>query len=193
MRQTRRDLLRSLAAVAALARPAEARRAGRRRVVIVGGGITGVALAWLLDSHYDVTLLEGRAAIGGNVHGVDVEIGGQVYTVDIGAQFFHPGPYPLYTTLLAALGLYPPDPAKPVGARAFSASITLAAAAEPFPRFVALELPGRAWPLFTGWNVPGLVAFSTAFAAAKRREKAKGRWGLTLGQWARSCAAWSIS
>ena len=27
------------------------------------------------------------------------------------------------------------------------------------------------------------MAFSTAFAAAKRREKARGRWGLTLGQW----------
>src|SRR5262245_40032472 len=150
MKQTRRDMLRSLAAVAALARAAEARATGRRRVVIVGGGMAGVALAWLLDSHYDVTLLEGRAAIGGNVQGVDVEIGGQVYTVDVGAQFFHPGPYPLYTTLLAALGLYPPDPVKPVGARGFSASITLSADAEPFPRFVSPELPDRAWPLFTG-------------------------------------------
>jgi predicted NAD/FAD-binding protein len=183
MRQTRRDLLRSLAAVAAFARPAEGRRAGRRRVVILGGGMAGVALAWLLDSRYDVTLLEAGAVIGGNVQSVDVEIGGQVYTVDVGAQFFHPGPYPLYTTLLAALGLYPPQPGAPAGAHAFSASITLSADAEPLPRFVSPDLPDRAWPLFTGWNVPGLVAFGTAFAAAKRREQARGRWGLTLGEW----------
>src|SRR5687767_7791274 len=138
MRPTRRDLLLSLAGVAAFARLGEARRIQGRRIVIIGGGMAGVALAWLLDPHQsEVTLLEARGAVGGNVQSVDVEIGGESFSVDVGAQFFHPRPYPLYTALLAALGLYPPDPVSAVGAHPFSASITLAAGNELLPRFVS--------------------------------------------------------
>jgi predicted NAD/FAD-binding protein len=183
MRPTRRDLLRSLAGVAAFTRLGEAGRMARRRVAIIGGGMAGVALAWLLDPHDDVTLLEARGDVGGNVQRIDVEVGGQTFAVDVGAQFFHPGPYPLYTALLAELGLYPPDPASPVGTHAFSASITLAADHELLPRFVSPDLPDRAWPLLAGWNADGLAAFATAFAAARVREELNGSWALTLGDW----------
>jgi predicted NAD/FAD-binding protein len=184
MLQTRRDLLRSLAGVAAFARFGEARGVQGRRIVIIGGGMAGVALAWLLDPHQsDVTLLEARGAVGGNVQSVDVEIGGENFSVDVGAQFFHPGPYPLYTALLAELGLYPPDPVNAVGAHPFSASITLAAGNELLPRFVSPDLPDRAWPLLAGWNADGLAAFATAFAAAKAREQQDRSWALTLGDW----------
>jgi uncharacterized protein len=184
MRPTRRDLLRSLAGVAAFATLGEARRIQGRRIVIIGGGMAGVALAWLLDPHQsDVTLLEARGAVGGNVQSIDVEIGSEPLSVDVGAQFFHPQPYPLYTALLAELGLYPPDPAGAAGAQPFSASITLAARNELLPRFVSPELPGRAWPLLAGWNAGGLAAFATAFAAAKAREQNDGSWALTLGDW----------
>jgi predicted NAD/FAD-binding protein len=184
MRPTRRDLLRSLAGVAAFATLGEARQSQNRRVAIIGGGMAGVALAWLLDPHQsNVTLLEARGAVGGNVQSVDVELGGEVFSVDVGAQFFHPGPYPLYTALLAELGLYPPDPVSPVGAHPFSASITLAAGNELLPRFVSPELPDRAWPLLAQWNADGIAAFATAFAAAKAREENNGSWALTLGDW----------
>jgi predicted NAD/FAD-binding protein len=104
-------------------------------------------------------------------------------TVDLGAQFFHPGPYPLYTALLTALGLYPTDAADPGGAHAFTASITLGAVAEPTPRFVSPILPGRAWPLLAPWNRPGLAAFAVAFAAAGRRERRRESWAPTLEDW----------
>jgi predicted NAD/FAD-binding protein len=185
MRPTRRDLLRSLAGVAALARLSEARgTAAVRRVVIIGGGMAGVALAWLLEpQQHDVTLLESRGAIGGNVRSVDVEIAGEALSVDVGAQFFHPQPYPLYTALLAELGLYPPDPNSSAGAHAYSASISLTSSNALLPRFISPDLPDRAWPLLAGWNAAGIAAFATAFAAAKAREQQNGSWALTLGDW----------
>ncbi|HKQ97141.1 MAG TPA: FAD-dependent oxidoreductase [Candidatus Polarisedimenticolia bacterium] len=179
---TRRDLTRLLLLSAAL--PARlAGAAPRRRVGIVGGGMAGVALAWLLDAERDVVLFEARDAIGGNVQSVTVELDGVPFVVDLGAQYFHPGPYPLYSGLLQSLGLF--DPAQPdTGAtHAFPASITLFAGGEPTPRFLSPAVPGRAWPLLLPWNRPGIAAFATAFAAARRREREDADWTTTLGEW----------
>ena len=178
---TRRELLRSFAAATGL--PAlNLTAAPRRRVGIVGGGMAGVALAWLLDGERDVVLLEARDSIGGNVQSVDVDLDGQSFVVDIGAQYFHPGPYPLYTSLLTALGLYPPgQPGSDT--HAFPASITLTADAEPSLRFVSPVLPDRVWPLFARWNQAGTSAFALAFSAAKRREAAGESLAVTLGDW----------
>jgi hypothetical protein len=38
-----------------------------------------------------------------------VDLDGHPFVVDLGARFFHPGPYPLYTALLTALELHPPE------------------------------------------------------------------------------------
>ena len=179
---TRRDVLRTLGAAAGL--PAlDLAASPRRRVGIIGGGMAGVALAWLLDGERDVVLLEARDSIGGNVQSVEVDLDGQTFVVDMGAQYFHPGPYPLYTALLAALGLYTPGSTGAVESHVFPASITLTADAEPLPRFVSPVLPQRVWPLFASWNQPGVLAFATAFAAAKRREDANADWALTLQDW----------
>ena len=67
--------------------------------------------------------IEAGASIGGNVQSVEVDLDGHQFVVDIGAQYFHPGPYPVYTALLESLGLYPPE-AAPGGSHAFPASIT---------------------------------------------------------------------
>src|SRR5689334_17867684 len=122
---TRRDVLRTLVASAGL--PAlRAAAAPRRRVAIIGGGMAGVSLAWLLDGSCDVFLVEARSSIGGNVRSVEITLGGRTLVVDMGAQYFHPGPYPLYTALLSLLGLYPPAPSGQGTSHAFPASITLA-------------------------------------------------------------------
>jgi heterodisulfide reductase subunit A-like polyferredoxin len=60
---TRRAAMRALVAGAAI--PAMA--AARPTVGIIGGGMAGVAAAWLLDGMLDVTLLESEAVLGGNV------------------------------------------------------------------------------------------------------------------------------
>ena len=46
-------------------------------------------------------------------------------SLDLGAQFFHPGPNPVYTALLKSLDLFPPDIAAPPPSQAFPASITI--------------------------------------------------------------------
>jgi predicted NAD/FAD-binding protein len=178
---TRRDVLRTVAAVAGA--PVLAGRAATLpRVGIVGAGMAGVSLAWLLDGQYDVTLIEAAPSIGGNVRGVEVDLDGHQFVVDLGAQFFHPGPYPVYTALLAGLGLYPPE-AAPGGSHAFPASITVAAQGAPVPRFVSPVLPDRAWPLLAPWNSAGTSAFFILFAAARAREQLGASYALTLGDW----------
>ena len=178
---TRRDVLRTVAAVAG-APVLAGRAAALPRIGIVGAGMAGVSLAWMLDGHYDVTLIEAAAAIGGNVRGVDVDLDGHQFVVDIGAQYFHPGPYPVYTALLASLGLFPPE-TSPAGSHAFKASITLAVHGTPQPKFVSPVLPQRTWPLLAPWNSAGTSAFATCFAAARAREQQNASWALTLGDW----------
>lgn len=157
--------------------------ARRRSVGIVGGGMAGVSLAWLLDGACDVTLLEARDSIGGNVQSVDIGLDGHTFIVDMGAQYFHPGPYPAYTALLDHLGLYHRDSSEASATRPFPASITLTAESQSTPRFVSPVLPERWWPFVAPWNSAGLGAFGIAFIAASVREKLNQPWELTLEEW----------
>lgn len=179
---TRRELLQAAGALAA-ARVLDGRAAALPRVGIVGGGMAGVSLAWMLDSAYEVTLFEAGPAVGGNVRGVDVDLDGHHFVVDIGAQFFHPGPYPIYTALLSWLGLFPPAPASPASSHSFKATITVDASGVPLPRFVSPVVPDRTWPLLASWNTPGVSAFASCFTAARLREQLNASWSLTLEDW----------
>jgi predicted NAD/FAD-binding protein len=180
---SRRDFL-QLAAATAVLPVAQAGAAPRRRSIgIVGGGMAGVSLAWLLDGAYDVTLLEARESIGGNVRTVDVVLDGHEFVVDMGAQYFHPGPYPVYTALLAQLGLFDPGAVEASAAHGFPASITLTAGVNATPRFVSPTLPDRWWALLAPWNWAGLWAFGVGFLAAKAREDWNASWDVTLDQW----------
>lgn len=176
---SRRDLLRTVAVAAST--PILRAGAATRRVGIIGGGMAGISLAWLLDGQRDVVLLEARDTIGGNVQSVDVDLDGHQFVVDMGAQFFHPGPYPLYTALLSYLGLYPPGSATPNPSHSFPASITLSTGAT--TRFVSPIFPDRTWPLFVSGNLPGVTAFATMFSAAAARENQNASWWLTLNDW----------
>ena len=72
---SRREAIRALAGAAVLPALSPAAEPGRR-VGIIGGGMAGVSLAWLLNGAVDVVLLEGRASLGGNVQSVAVELDG---------------------------------------------------------------------------------------------------------------------
>jgi predicted NAD/FAD-binding protein len=178
----RRRLLQGLAgALVAAALPvSSSRAAGLPRVAVIGGGMAGVATAWLLDGACDVFLFEARDSLGGNIRTVPLQLGGQTRAVDLGAQYFHPGPYPTYVQLLEQLGLWPVATGE---SRAFVASITLDAPNEALPRFVSPILPGRVWPLAAEWNRAAVKAFKTTFDAAKRREQLGGSWLLPMAEW----------
>jgi uncharacterized protein len=144
--------------------------------------MAGISLAWLLDGARDVVVLEARDTIGGNVQSVDLELDGHRVVVDAGAQYFHPGPYPVYTALLRHFGLYDPE-STGTQAHSFPASITLTAGSEPTPRFVSPVLPERRWPFVAPWNAAGLGAFGIGFMAARVREHLDQPWDLTLEAW----------
>ena len=171
----RRQVIGALVASAALP-TRNAFAASTRRVGIVGGGMAGVSLAFLLDGKRDVVLLEASASLGGNVQSVNIELEGQTFPVDIGAQYFHPALYPNYVNLIDQLGLTPE-------VHSFPATITEFADGEAKPRFLSPLLPGRAWPLVEPWNLPGLKAFTVAFESAKRREAQSADWNVTMEEW----------
>ncbi|HYI96839.1 MAG TPA: FAD-dependent oxidoreductase [Bryobacteraceae bacterium] len=177
---SRRDVLKAITGAFVSAAPSFAQSNARRRVGIVGGGMAGVSLAWLLDGQRDVVLLEARPSLGGNVQTVPIEVGGQSVAVDMGAQYFHPNLYKLYVRLLTKLGLYPPAVQE---SHAFPASISLYDDSEAFPRFVSPVLWDKLWPVFAPWNWEGLGAFGAGFSASKTQEDEGGDWNLTLEAW----------
>jgi uncharacterized protein len=173
---SRRAVIRSLAAAASYPLAASGTPL-KPTIGIIGGGMAGISLAWLLDSEYNVVLFEARDFPGGNVRSVPVSLDGYTFVVDLGAQFFHPKLYPTYVKLLEFLGIYPS------GVHTFPASITLSAIGNLQPLFVSPILPGRIWPALASWNQSGIQAFDVAFQAAKQRENDNASWALTLEQW----------
>lgn len=75
----------------------------RKRLAIVGGGMGGVATAWLCDAEWDVSLFEANDRLGGNCASETVEDRDGDVVVDLGAEFFHPVTHPTYVALLDLL------------------------------------------------------------------------------------------
>ncbi|OZB58283.1 MAG: dehydrogenase [Lysobacterales bacterium 14-68-21] len=75
------------------------------RIAVIGGGISGMASAWLLSRRHAVDLYEANAYIGGHTHTHDVASGGRDYAVDSGFIVFNPDNYPLLSRLFGELGV----------------------------------------------------------------------------------------
>ena len=74
------------------------------RIGIIGGGAAGLATAWLLEQHHDVTLFEKDERFGGHAHTVDIDVDGRALSVDAGFQFFaRTAAYATFNRLLDAL------------------------------------------------------------------------------------------
>lgn len=89
-----------------------------QRIGVIGGGVAGLASAWLLASRFEVTLLERNSYIGGHSHTVPVEGPHGPFWVDTGFMVYNRRNYPELTALFKHLGVssYPTD-------MSFSASI----------------------------------------------------------------------
>jgi len=74
--------------------------ADKKKVCIIGGGATGVALLWTLaqDSkareEWDITLIHNQLQLGGHSLTYPVEHNGKTFDIDIGVQFIAPMLYP---------------------------------------------------------------------------------------------------
>lgn len=77
----------------------------RRRVAIVGSGISGLTAAYRLVNSCDVTVFEQNDWIGGHTHTVDVSLDAHDYAVDTGFIVFNEWTYPRFLNLLSEIGL----------------------------------------------------------------------------------------
>ncbi len=77
----------------------------RRRIAVIGAGISGLASAYLLSSRHDVTLYESGSYLGGHSNTVDVTIGDITHPVDTGFLVYNERTYPNLVRLFAELGV----------------------------------------------------------------------------------------
>ncbi|MBE0439638.1 MAG: FAD-dependent oxidoreductase [Gammaproteobacteria bacterium] len=78
-----------------------------KKIAVIGSGIAGMASAWLLNKHYQVTLIDKNAYIGGHTNTVsvtDVETGKHL-AVDTGFIVYNEPNYPNLVGLFNALGV----------------------------------------------------------------------------------------
>jgi hypothetical protein len=79
--------------------------AKRKRVAVVGAGVSGLGAAWALRTSADVTLYESASRIGGHSFTVDVDYDGASTPVDIGFICFNRPNYPNLTAMFQHLGV----------------------------------------------------------------------------------------
>jgi hypothetical protein len=71
----------------------------RKRIAVVGSGISGLSAAWLLAQRHAVTLYEAAPRLGGHTNTVDVTLDGVTHPVDTGFLVFNHKTYPNLTAL----------------------------------------------------------------------------------------------
>ena len=66
----------------------------RQKIAIVGSGISGLTVARHLNATHDLTLFESSPWVGGHTNTIDVERGGDTWSVDTGFIVFNDRTYP---------------------------------------------------------------------------------------------------
>jgi uncharacterized protein len=77
--------------------------AARKRIAIVGSGISGSSAAWALAASNDVTIFEANTKPGGHTATVDIDYDGTPVAVDTGFIVYNEHNYPNLTALFAYL------------------------------------------------------------------------------------------
>jgi predicted NAD/FAD-binding protein len=75
------------------------------RVAVVGSGIAGLASAWLLSRHHDVTVFEANDYPGGHTHTHRIAHRGHEYAIDTGFIVHNRAHYPLLSAFFDELGV----------------------------------------------------------------------------------------
>lgn len=71
----------------------------KKRIAVIGSGISGLSAAWLLREQADVTLFEADGRFGGHTNTVRVEEGDREIPIDTGFMVFNRPNYPLLSAL----------------------------------------------------------------------------------------------
>jgi uncharacterized protein len=77
----------------------------RKRIAIIGSGISGLVCGHLLHPKHDICLYEAEDYIGGHTHTVDIEVNGHTYALDTGFIVFNDWTYPNFIALMDKLGV----------------------------------------------------------------------------------------
>ncbi|MDH4030208.1 MAG: FAD-dependent oxidoreductase [Chromatiales bacterium] len=77
----------------------------RKKIAIVGTGISGLVVAHRLWRDHDITLFEANDYVGGHTNTIDVELGGRHWAVDTGFIVFNDWTYPNFIALMDELGV----------------------------------------------------------------------------------------
>jgi uncharacterized protein len=77
----------------------------KKKIAIIGSGISGLTAGFLLHRLHDITLFEAAPELGGHTATVDVSHSGRNYAVDTGFIVFNDRTYPNFLKLLARIGV----------------------------------------------------------------------------------------
>ena len=77
----------------------------RKKIAVIGTGISGMACAWLLHRQHDVTVYEQNDYIGGHSNTTTADIGGKNIPVDTGFIVYNPVNYPNLVALFEHLNV----------------------------------------------------------------------------------------
>ncbi len=77
----------------------------RRKIAVIGAGISGIGAAYLLSPFHDVVLYERNKYAGGHTRTLDVQTRDGSFAVDTGFIVFNDRNYPLLTKLFGQLGI----------------------------------------------------------------------------------------
>ena len=81
------------------------RRGRRKRIAVIGSGVTGACAAWALNDVHDVVLYETERQAGGHTATIDVDYDGRRVPVDIGFIVYNTLNYPDLTALFDHFGV----------------------------------------------------------------------------------------
>ena len=76
-----------------------------KRVAVIGGGISGLTVAYYLSGRCDVSLFERNDYLGGHTHTHTIEVDGSTLAVDTGFIVYNDRTYPNFIALLDSLGI----------------------------------------------------------------------------------------
>ncbi|CAM2974260.1 Amine oxidase domain-containing protein [Vibrio mytili] len=78
---------------------------GRKKIAIIGTGISGLTCGYYLHKQYDVTLFEANDYIGGHTATVDVNLDGREYAIDTGFIVYNDRTYPNFINMMNEIGV----------------------------------------------------------------------------------------